>query len=249
MNARLKFLITSIACTCGGLIILACHLDAHAEGFNMYAWGARGTALAGGMVARADDASAVAHNPAGITQIDGISMLGGVTFIMPSGKIDTINNGVETCTPAKYHTWTSPHMFFTQQINENFWWGIGMFSRFGLGNSFKDDWPGSANIRDIKIQTLSLNPNIAWKVNDHLSVAAGVEVIGARAVIGHGYDLSAIGYGFQGQRVKGTGANFGGNLAVHYKFNDQWSAGITYRLPTHISFSGENKWDRQFSTQ
>ena len=60
------------------LLLAACLLaapqltgKAQAEGFALSDFGARGTALAGGMVARADDPSAVAWNPAGITQLPG----------------------------------------------------------------------------------------------------------------------------------------------------------------------------------
>ena len=70
------------------LLLAACLLaapqltgKAQAEGFALSDFGARGTALAGGMVARADDPSAVAWNPAGITQLPGTQIMVGMTAI------------------------------------------------------------------------------------------------------------------------------------------------------------------------
>ena len=41
------------------------------SGFALYEAGARSSALAGAVVARADDLSAIFYNPAGITQLEG----------------------------------------------------------------------------------------------------------------------------------------------------------------------------------
>ena len=80
------------------LLLAACLLaapqltgKAQAEGFALSDFGARGTALAGGMVARADDPSAVAWNPAGITQLPGTQIMVGMTAIQPSGTVDTVD--------------------------------------------------------------------------------------------------------------------------------------------------------------
>ena len=78
------------------LLLAACLLaapqltgKAQAEGFALSDFGARGTAL--GMVARADDPSAVAWNPAGITQLPGTQIMVGMTAIQPSGTVDTVD--------------------------------------------------------------------------------------------------------------------------------------------------------------
>lgn len=77
------------------LLLAACLLaapqltgKAQAEGFALSDFGARGTALAGGMVARADDPSAVAWNPAGITQLPGTQIMVGMMIngMKTSGK-------------------------------------------------------------------------------------------------------------------------------------------------------------------
>ena len=72
------------------LVLLAAQSGA-AAGFGIYEWSARGNALGGATVGRGDDPSAIASNPAGITQLDGIRVLGGVTFIHPVVDVRTNN--------------------------------------------------------------------------------------------------------------------------------------------------------------
>ena len=106
------------------LLLAACLLaapqltgKAQAEGFALSDFGARGTALAGGMVARADDPSAVAWNPAGITQLPGTQIMVGMTAIQPSGTVDTVDRfGIGRSTDVDKHTWANPHAYLTHQF-------------------------------------------------------------------------------------------------------------------------------------
>ena len=51
-------------------------------GFALYEGSARGNALGGGLVGRADDPSALFYNPAGITRLPGLDMTVGATGIV-----------------------------------------------------------------------------------------------------------------------------------------------------------------------
>ena len=76
---------------CIRLAVLACFLiltgNAHAEGFALYEYSARGVALGGSVMARKPDASAVAYNPALMTRLPGIHIMGGLSAITPDGKM------------------------------------------------------------------------------------------------------------------------------------------------------------------
>ncbi len=222
--------------------VLACTLcvNAQAEGFALTDWGARGTALAGGMVGRADDASAVAHNPAGITQLPGTQMILGVTGIAPSGDVVTEQGGVETSTAVENNLWLNPHFFITHQYNDDLYLGLGLYSRFGLGNSYPTPWPGRENLVSVKLQTFSINPNIAYKITDKLSLALGVEVMYASMTLEKDQAMAPGLY--NRQKLSGDSVGFGGNAALHYTFNEQWSAGLTYRSRVKQDVRGDFEW-------
>lgn len=215
-----------------------------AEGFVLSDFGARGTALAGGMVGRADDASAVAWNPAGITQLPGTHTMVGFTMIQPSGTVDAKDgSGNKVSTDVDKHTWVNPHAYLTHQYNDRLWFGLGLFSRFGLGNSYPNDWPGRYNLEYISLQTISLNPNVAYKVNDKLSLAMGVEIMGANMLMKKDQMLPKDQGGHSVQnRLDGQSVALGINLAAHYKFNDQWAAGLTWRSGVSQHVKGKSKF-------
>ncbi len=61
----------------------------YGSGFALFEAGARASALMGTMVARADDPSAIFYNPAGLVQLPGFQVMGGVSFIIPRTEIVT----------------------------------------------------------------------------------------------------------------------------------------------------------------
>jgi len=69
-------------------VLATAHL-CYGAGFALFEGSARGNALGGAMVGRADDPSALYYNPAGITQLPGIQVMGGGTIILPSTEVRT----------------------------------------------------------------------------------------------------------------------------------------------------------------
>jgi long-chain fatty acid transport protein len=86
-------------------------------GFGLYECSSRGTALGGTLTARADDPSALACNPAGITQIEGSQIMFGLTAIRPA--IDILMN--DRIHGNKKTTWVPPHFYYTRQLDNMYW--------------------------------------------------------------------------------------------------------------------------------
>ncbi len=233
MNVFSKF--SGIAALLGVLMLPSM---ANAEGFALQDWSARGAALAGGLVARGGDASAVAFNPAAITELEGTQIMVGIEVVVPYNTIEYSIDGGSTYhrQNASNQAFFIPHGYVTHKLNDNFSLGLGMFSRFGLGNKYPSDWAGSANVTYVNLLTSTVNPVIAYRVNDMLSLAAGVEISGAMVDLKQNNQEFAL-----SSRLKNKGIEygFGFNLAAHVRFNEQWSAGLTYRSGVDYSFDGE----------
>ncbi|MBE1237128.1 outer membrane protein transport protein [Phaeovibrio sulfidiphilus] len=217
--------------------------DARAEGFALYEYGARGLALGGGMMARKPDASAIAYNPSQITRLPGTQIMTGAAVVNPGGKMRTIDSkGNRQNTSLKDSYWLMPHGYISQQINEDWYFGFGMFSRFGLGFEYPQDWPGRYNITSVVLQSASVNPNIAWKATDKLSLAAGVEALWVNLDIRRRVPVSAFGGKYRTDLdSKITDANdigWGFNVAGHYQFNDEWAFGAQYRSQVRVNAFG-----------
>ena len=229
--------------------------EARAEGFSITQWSARGMSLGNGMVGRADDPSAVAYNPAGITQLPGTQLMLGSVIERPTSRISGewttknpltgVSSSAYSSTSIEQKTWVIPHFYVTHQITDSAWLGVGVFSRAGLGNGYPDSWPGSSALVNVRLQTLTVNPNIAFKVTDRLSLALGVEVTGADMELNaHTRVVPLVdSHG----TLKGRGYALSGNLALHYLINDQWRVGFTYRSRMDLKVTGTNRWSKQIS--
>jgi len=232
---------------------------ASAEGFAISTLSARGGSFGGGaasgMVARADDASAVAYNPAGLTQIEGTQIMGGLAAVALNLDITTADGHWTT---NSHQVWPIPHAYISHQLNDKFWIGGGIYTRWGLGHSYPDGWAGKSMSEQIKYPTGSpyeqlngsgsalksitmltstINPTLAYKINDVWSVAAGVSYTWGYLSLNN--QMYSAGAHVGDVRIHSeNGRSFGYNLALHAKFNEQWSAGLTYRSHERMKFNG-----------
>ncbi len=222
-------------------LALSCSSAAFAEGFAMTEWSARGIGLAGGMVGRANDVSALAYNAAGITQLTGTHIMGGMSFIAPYGSINFDDSGHTSSTKATI--WTPGHGYASHQLTDNIWVGMGVFTRFGLGNNYNDEWQGRFNVSGVGVTTLSAVPTIAIKLNDIFSVSLGVEVMYLSMFLNqsNGQYVSQINSIVPVNTSQMTGDSFGigFHLGLHARFNEYVSAGITYKSQVHHEVEGD----------
>lgn len=218
-----------------GLIISSAN-QCFGAGFGLYEGSARGNALGGALVARADDPSALFFNPAGITQLSGTQVMAGATFIMPTTDVTTHSPLGTVTTSTESNVWYPPHLYATYQATDKVWLGLGIFSPFGLGTEFPENWPGRYNSYKAVIQTVNINPNIAVKLNDKVSIAAGLDFmyfdLDLRQKIPTGFfDVD--------QTLKGDSFGYGMNFGVHYK-PCKWAAfGVSYRSQVAQHVTGD----------
>lgn len=233
--------------------------QASAEGFSTYLEGsARAMSLAGGLVARGGDASVIAYNPAAMTRLEGTQFQANLAVTQMYWGVDTYGQATPN-SHSSHQTWPIPSWYLSHQLNDKVWLGIGQFTRFGLGVKYPNNWPGGFNLQSVQLITSSLNPNVAYKLNDVFSIAVGAEILYAdmqmRKNMGAGPmgEILRDGLGMMAaagidgtpgdMNLNGHGFAFGGNIALHAQFNEQWSAGLTYRAPMSLKVNGKARWD------
>ncbi len=226
-----KSIILAVA---GMFLVLACSA-AWGAGFALYEFSARGNALGGTMVGRADDPSAIAFNPAGITQIPGTSYMIGASFIMPRGTLTQTSSG--TSVDFKEHTFIPPHIYYTKQMSDTTWFGIGVMSRFGLGTDFPEDWFGRYNSYYSSIESVSINPNFAWKASDSLSLSVGVEAMWFEYDAKKKIPSTSLPPGYD-VHLLGDDIAYGWNLGLLWKATGQTKVGFHYRSTVEQNISG-----------
>ena len=216
---------------------------AAAEGFGMNEWGARGLSLAGGMVGRADDPSALAYNAAGITQLPGTHLMAGGSVVAPYGSIEgMLHDGTVRDMQTKPQGWMPAHFYLTHQLNDNVWLGLGGFTRYGLGLSYSGQWMGRYDVYDLALQSMSIVPTVAFKVNDWLSLSVGGELLYCSLYMGkkNQNPVDALTHtGDIDSQVEAHGYGGGYQLGLHAKINDQWSVGLAYKSQVSLTMYGD----------
>jgi long-chain fatty acid transport protein len=229
------------------LMVMVVAQTSFGAGFALYEGSARGNALGGAMVGRADDPSALFYNPAGITQLPGMQFMAGATFIMPSTNVNTYQGGVWRSTGTEDNVWFPPHMYATYQFNDSLWFGLAAFSPFGLGTEFDSNWVGRYNNYEAVIQTLTLNPNVAYKITDKLSAAAGLDfmyfdITYKKKIPGYTELTTPIAMRNpmldSDISLEGDSWGYGWNVGLHYKAFDWMSLGLAYRSEVSHNIHG-----------
>jgi long-chain fatty acid transport protein len=162
------------------LALLVVAADVYAAGFYVPPQGAVGVGLAqAGKAARANDGSTVYSNPAGMTQLDGALVQGGIDFIVPD--INIKNAGSTSATPgtggaALLYSGVKgeagevtpiPSLYLAYPMrNKNLWLGLAITSPFGLALDYGNDWFGRYDSIKSKLLTIDFAPSLAYKIND-----------------------------------------------------------------------------------
>jgi long-chain fatty acid transport protein len=206
------------------------------SGFALYEAGARSTALAGAVVARANDPSAIFYNPAGLVQLPGFQLMAGSTLIFPSVEIVTHLGPLTTTNRLDSGISAVPHFFASYQLTNRVWLGLGINSPFGLGVSYPDNWPGNLNVTKANVQTVNINPTVAVKITNYLSVGAGLDIMYFNLDMNRVLPLPLLGP--QTLDLEGHTWGVGFNLGLLLKPLDYLSIGISYRSQIRQQVNG-----------
>ncbi|HYC47742.1 MAG TPA: outer membrane protein transport protein [Burkholderiales bacterium] len=231
--------------------------DAFAGGFQIgvQSGSATGNAVAGG-AAVAEDASVIWSNPAGMMHLKQSRQLTSALHVFkPSFKFqNTGSTGAfaagGTGEGGDGGDWAYvPNAFFTMPINDRLRFGVAINAPFGLSTQYEQGWRGQLIALKSKIQTVNLNPAIAYRVNDMLSVGAGVSAqkikaqlssfSGVAALGNVDLDADDIGFGFNvGAIVQATPVTrFGASYRSKIKYSLDGRANFTG--PAGAAFSGD----------
>jgi len=203
-------------------------------GFGLYEFSARGNAMGGAVLAGEAEPASIALNPALITDLKGSQVQAGSTFVTARARV--AYNG-ETTDP-KHAFWALPNFFYTQQINDKLFTGIGIFERFGLSNTYEDKtWAGAKNIYDVGLTSVSVQPTVAYKVTDRLSAAAGLEVMYFKFQEKKMAEIKPY-PGLYDTKIDADGVGVSPMLALAYKANEKVNFGASFRFRTKEAMTG-----------
>ena len=220
-------------------ILLTVVTSAYGAGLLIYESGAPdlGTASAG-RAAMAADASTVGANPAGMTLLGRTQLLGAAGALLPFSNFDV---APETTTSGGGGANSGVFLplggfFYAHKLSEKLWLGVASGSDFGGAFDWGKTWVGRYYATRESIITGKVNPNIAYQVNDWLSVGAGFSFSVARFLfqskINNALPRSPDG----GLAFESWDVAFGGNVGILLRPIDKLRVGLTYQSPIDYKF-------------
>ena len=234
------------------LALLALPAAAGAQAFGLNEIGS--CALARGFAntaAPCADASSIYWNPGALPATQGFSFYGGAAIIKINGDFtrDTSFTTYNSDVPRAI----VPHIFLNYRGAGKLAYGIGAYVPYGLTSQWADDFPGRFSAKKASLQTIYVQPNIAYQLTDDWSVGGGpiyghssVELIQAVDLAGvqtpAGPTFGQLGIParteFARARLKGSANAWGFTLGAHGKLTPTWEMGV--RFLSQLSFKYDN---------
>jgi long-chain fatty acid transport protein len=243
---------------CAGALVAG---QANAGGLIVYEFGTAEVGLASaGYGARAQDASTVFTNPAGMTRLEGNQFLasgqlayGRSNFGIGFGTSPALGADAGGNAFGSNGWFPGGGGFYSHSISPDLKVGVAMTGNFGGVTKYDDSWVGRYYVQQTSLVGLSLVPSIAYKVNDKLSLGAGVV-----AMYGYYENQVAInipdalrpGVVVPIQRASGDAQlklqdstwGWGVNLGILYEFDSRTRVGLTWNSQINLDFSSAPDW-------
>lgn len=141
-----------------------------------------GNAFAGG-AAVAEDASVAWYNPAGMMALpSGKHFAIAGHFLRPSFKFSNTASSGAFAFPGSGDggdagDWAFvPNFYFTADIHPRWRFGIAVNGPFGLKTDYDAGWRGQLVALKSEVRSVNVNPSFGYRVNEAISVGAGVSV-------------------------------------------------------------------------
>jgi long-chain fatty acid transport protein len=132
-----------------------------------------------GMAAPGDSISSMFWNPAAVTTVNGITVEGDVTGVIPNSELDldpssTLaafgnggNIGENGIAPAGY---------FAMPVTDQLYFGVSVNAPYGFSTTSNVPWAGMLNHLDAEVTSINVAPVLGFKFNDMVSAAVGIQV-------------------------------------------------------------------------
>lgn len=238
---------------------------AWAQGYSVYEQSACMTGRGGaGVASPCADGSAVYFNPAGLS-FDSTQLGLGASLIGPRG--DFTDAASQVATPLNKKWYPVPNFYVSTAFAKKVAVGVGVFAPYGLETDWPETSPGRFLGYKSVVQGLYVQPTVAFKLNDNVSVGAGIDITYLNVELRQRVDLASqtllvhpvfgtltfaqlnlicpaavcgtvrAGTDFANINLKGHAYHAGANLGVIAKANERVSFGARWLVGQRIKVS------------
>lgn len=219
--------------TCLVLATIGISLSAFALGVRIPNQDPEAVGRANAFAATADNPSAIYYNPAGITQLPGLNaQVSSLAYLGIYADYDS-PSGQRVENEREFLPVPAIHLTYTPD-KSRFSFGLGVYAPFGLAMKWPNDAPFRTTGIEGSLDYITINPVVAYKLHETLSLAVGPTFNLSRVDLKRGVGLIP-GDSF---RFKGDDADFGFTAGLLWQPHSKWSFGLSYRSATKLDYDG-----------
>lgn len=252
----------------GLLLVCLAPSGAAASGFKITEHGGRGLGSAwAGEAAIAEDARTIYFNPAGMTLLPRTQVVVGMVGIRTYGSFENRGSHLNPAVgggPLRGGDGGDggalgaiPSLYVSRQLLDRVWVGLGVDAPFGLRTSWEPRWVGRYHTVVSELKSVNVNPSVAIRVLDSLSLGAGFDAQYAHVRLTNAIDLGTLCVTVEGltpelcraaglppqsadasAKLVGDSWGFGWNVGVLWQPRPGTRIGATYRSRVQHDFGG-----------
>lgn len=212
-------------------LLLCSSIAAYAGGYRVSLQGGRALAMGHAGVGVIDNAEGAFFNPSGLVFLKNrLEVAAGVSVVASTIRWQ---NEVTGQSEKTHNSPSTPfYVYSNYHINDQFSVGLSVFTPYGSVVKYNTDWPGSHLVNKIDLSAFYIQPHVAYKINEKLSVAAGpIIAIGS---VEFNRNLNRTLTDLDGNRANVTieasnVVKLGWHASATYKPMEELTIGATYR--------------------
>lgn len=222
--------------------LLLSAITSFGAGYQLNLQGLRQLAMGGSGTGWVWDASTIFYNPGGLARLKGIQIYGSALAIMPTTAFgNQSQSGLRSTSLTTEKQTFVPFNFYVGgpiQEGSKFALGLGVYTPFGSGVKWDDNWLGKYLVQSIDLKCIFIQPTISYRISDFLSVGGGFVF----ATGTFDYQAALPVHGLNGPLEENSNVNLHGNangvgfnLGTHFRLSENVQLGITYRSQVNMN--------------
>ncbi len=242
------------------ILLMTMTTESFGAGFQVPEQGGASMGMGMAFIGKADDLSAVYHNPAGLTQLKGNHVYFGLAGISPKATYTRTGfDGEDT----KDDVIPIPALAFSTDFGGRFENLVAAFAvnvPFGLRDEYDELGAQRYMTTHISLATVYTGPYVAWQVTPKISIGGGVQYVYAAAELGQRINYGGSLY-LQALQTnpaladpsmienpdldgilevhEGTESGFAGNLGILVQAKDNLQFGLSWRSGIDLDIEGD----------
>jgi len=189
-------------------------------------------ALGAAYIAHTSGADTAYFNPANMVFMGENQYIEGAGTVIVAPKI-TYSLGAASG-ESEAETSLIPALHYVSSPIGDFRWGVSLTVPGGSTKKWETPFQ-KAFAQEFTLKIIELNPSVAYKIMDNLSVAAGVRLIYSEGIVKN--DASGLGSPLK-VNMEGDTVEFGYNVAMTYKPTSDINLAVTYRSKVDLQEEG-----------